>query len=393
MQYFTKMCDVLVIGAGPAGCAASLAAVKSGAQVILVDSERQLGGTIEKAKLTTFCGFFKNDLRFPELLNPHGITLAITGKLKADGYEPIKYGRVWLQPFPENFMRDFFMPHINAASSLEFYPQSTVSKFTIHENIITDVYVNSASVRFLIKPRAIIDCTGIGLPSSSLPQIYYTPEKSPLNQAAAVTFLLRNSTRLDRFQHLELLYKLKKTIASGELPGSCAVTSFENGFASGEIIGRINLPDDTSKTQFRTIIQHDIPLLVIFLQKNMPGFEHSEFLIPHMELSHRIGLRIHGKYELTESDIIDGRTFDDGHIEASWPIEEWNPVTGHSLRYLSSAYEIPDRSLISSQCSNLFAGGGTVSSTEQAHASLRVCGTVFASGERAGYLAAAKLSK
>jgi methylglutamate dehydrogenase subunit C len=39
-------CDVLVVGAGPAGLAAALAAGASGARVILVDERQHLGGTL-----------------------------------------------------------------------------------------------------------------------------------------------------------------------------------------------------------------------------------------------------------------------------------------------------------------------------------------------------------
>src|SRR6185295_8925012 len=39
-------CDVLVIGAGPAGLAAALAASESGARVILCDEQAELGGSL-----------------------------------------------------------------------------------------------------------------------------------------------------------------------------------------------------------------------------------------------------------------------------------------------------------------------------------------------------------
>src|SRR5206468_9880682 len=39
-------CDVLVVGAGPAGLAAALAAGRSGARVILADSELVFGGAL-----------------------------------------------------------------------------------------------------------------------------------------------------------------------------------------------------------------------------------------------------------------------------------------------------------------------------------------------------------
>ena len=39
-------CDVLVVGAGPAGLAAALAAGRSGARVILADEQAELGGSL-----------------------------------------------------------------------------------------------------------------------------------------------------------------------------------------------------------------------------------------------------------------------------------------------------------------------------------------------------------
>ncbi|MCP6071563.1 FAD-dependent oxidoreductase, partial [Klebsiella pneumoniae] len=39
-------CDVLIVGAGPAGLAAALAAARSGARVILADEQEEFGGSL-----------------------------------------------------------------------------------------------------------------------------------------------------------------------------------------------------------------------------------------------------------------------------------------------------------------------------------------------------------
>ena len=39
-------CDVLVVGAGPAGLAAALTAAEAGARVILCDEQAELGGSL-----------------------------------------------------------------------------------------------------------------------------------------------------------------------------------------------------------------------------------------------------------------------------------------------------------------------------------------------------------
>lgn len=51
------MTDVLVVGGGPAGCAAAYAAAKSGASVILVERSAFLGGLGTAALVPVFLGF------------------------------------------------------------------------------------------------------------------------------------------------------------------------------------------------------------------------------------------------------------------------------------------------------------------------------------------------
>jgi len=46
--------DVLVIGGSPGGVAAAVGAARSGASVVLAEDDRQLGGIITSAWLTTF---------------------------------------------------------------------------------------------------------------------------------------------------------------------------------------------------------------------------------------------------------------------------------------------------------------------------------------------------
>lgn len=45
-DYMNRHCDVLVVGAGPAGLAAALAAARSGARVILADEQEEFGGSL-----------------------------------------------------------------------------------------------------------------------------------------------------------------------------------------------------------------------------------------------------------------------------------------------------------------------------------------------------------
>lgn len=51
-DYMNQHCDVLIVGAGPAGLAAALAAARSGARVILADEQEEFGGTLLDSRET-----------------------------------------------------------------------------------------------------------------------------------------------------------------------------------------------------------------------------------------------------------------------------------------------------------------------------------------------------
>ncbi|MFN2426359.1 MAG: FAD-dependent oxidoreductase [Candidatus Binatia bacterium] len=50
--------DVAVIGGGPAGIAAAIAAANCGAHVLLVEGNERLGGNVTQAFVHTICGLF-----------------------------------------------------------------------------------------------------------------------------------------------------------------------------------------------------------------------------------------------------------------------------------------------------------------------------------------------
>src|SRR3546814_18743665 len=50
-DYMNRHCDVLIVGAGPAGLAAALAAARSGARVILADEQEEFGGSSEERRV------------------------------------------------------------------------------------------------------------------------------------------------------------------------------------------------------------------------------------------------------------------------------------------------------------------------------------------------------
>lgn len=90
----TRHCDVLVVGAGPAGLAAALAAAEAGAQVIVVDKEPEPGGALTYARFDLDAGAAArhlSDLRGRAQANPRIILLtgATCNGRFADNWLPV----------------------------------------------------------------------------------------------------------------------------------------------------------------------------------------------------------------------------------------------------------------------------------------------------------------
>jgi hypothetical protein len=127
-----------------------------------------------------------------------------------------------------------------------------------------------------------------------------------------------------------------------------------------------------------------------FLQRQLPAFKESRMrtLLPYPLL--REAARLHGRYTLTEDDVLSARTFDDAIARNSWPIERWDPEKGIRYAYLppGSWHQIPARCLQPKQGpENLICAGMMISADSQAQASIRVIGTCMATGEAAGKMA------
>lgn len=109
----------------------------------------------------------------------------------------------------------------------------------------------------------------------------------------------------------------------------------------------------------------------------------------------REGRRIHGLYTLTKEDVYAGRQFADGICAVSFGTDVHSLKPGEtafdSHKYggdKHAPYQIPLRCLISADVSNLLMGGRCISGDFVAHASYRVAGPAFCTGEMAGRLAA-----
>ena len=106
----------------------------------------------------------------------------------------------------------------------------------------------------------------------------------------------------------------------------------------------------------------------------------------------REGRRLHGLYTVTRDDLIAGRRHADAVCRVMFPVDvhSTDPKThqGYSNEGVTmQPYDIPLRALIARDVTNLTMAGRCISGDFYAHASYRVVGNAFATGEAAGLVA------
>jgi len=108
----------------------------------------------------------------------------------------------------------------------------------------------------------------------------------------------------------------------------------------------------------------------------------------------REGRRIRGLYRISADDVMMGRSFDDGICTVTFNTDihalrpEKDKAFEEKYGKKHPPYQIPLRSLISADLDNLMMAGRCISGDFAAHASYRVGGPAFRTGEAAGRCAA-----
>lgn len=128
-----------------------------------------------------------------------------------------------------------------------------------------------------------------------------------------------------------------------------------------------------------------------FLRARVDGFQSAELLETGSAVGVRESRHIRGVYTLTAEDILRSASFEDAVAVCAYPIDIHDPH-GKALTWVkqdpSACYDVPYRTLLPQEISNLLVTGRCLSATHEAAASVRITPTAMALGEAAGTAAA-----
>lgn len=414
--------EVLVVGGGPAGIAAAIAASRIGARTLLVERYGFLGGTATAALVGPFMTCYSLDgsiqlVRgvFDELVRRMEAIGGATHPSKTAPNTPqssyLTIGHHHVTPFnPDAFKLVAAEMCLEAGVQLLFH--SCMVEPIVEGSAVRGVIVHNKSGLQAIRTVQTVDCTGDGDVAfhAGAEMVKGRPEDG-LMQPASLFFRVRNvdRTRIDEYRRAhpteQRLFEeiLTPARANGEflVQRVCLNAYMENDNETWRMnITRVLGVDGTDAkdvTRAEIEARRQVHYLMDYFRRCLPGFEDAVLVETGTQVGFRETRRLVGEYVLTIDDLAKGVVFPDSIGFAGFPVDihqvdgDGGTVVGFGPRGkfpVADVYAIPLRSLIPRRVDNLLVAGRCISVDHLALGAVRVMPPCFETGQAAGVAAA-----
>jgi len=388
------MTRVLVVGGGPAGLAAAVAAARRGVPTALIERYGFLGGLATSGLVNPFMPWHLGTQPlvagvFQELLD----RMAALG-----GYDRARWG----EAFDTEAMK-LAADALCQQAGVRVRLHTLLTAARVAKGRITSVTTESKSGREQWRARVFVDATGdadlalrAGVPCDEGRQA------DGRTQPMTLCFRMANVTtaRMPSRGEINRLYDRAKEQGRITCPRENVLWfhTTQPGvvhFNTTRVTGRSGvIPDDLTYAELEA--RRQMRELVQFLVRDVPGFKGAYLQQSAPQIGIRETRRIQGEYALTGADVVKGRKFRDGIARSNYPIDIHSPTGAGTVIKTPPAgdyYEIPYRCLLPLQVDNLLVAGRCVSATHEGQSALRIIPTCFAMGEAAGTAAALALAR
>ncbi len=386
--------DVLVVGAGPAGCAAAITASRTGARTLLIDSASVPGGMTTVGLMSHYTGMVDSKL-YEEMLHENALKNQECRGTRTVLIDPTQMTLTWIEMLEKS------------GAEMLFY--TMVSEPIMDGDTLKGVIIQNKSGRFAILAKVIIDSTGDGDVAARSGAAYYLGRESDASMQPATLMFKVGGVDMERaalpgsFETtVETVKGELQTLAKKLLPHPAGHVLLYRSPISGIVTVnmtnaiRIDGTSAESMTQAEIICRKQIPAIVSFLQEYVPGFENCYVISTASMMGIRETRHFKGLYTLTEQDILNRTVFEDWVVKGAEFNFDVHNMTGGSLDATGvqakfpkdTKYTIPYRCLIPEKIHGLLLAGRDISGTHMAHSNYRVMPICVAMGESAGIAAA-----
>jgi len=414
--------DVVVVGGGPAGLVAALAAKRAGADVLLVERHGYLGGLLTGGFVTKpqapVVGGIPEEL-FARARQLGGARGNIRYRLRDGTYT------YFMSPIDPETMKRVAFESVDEAG-VQLLLHSLVVDAVTERGAVKGVLVENKSGRQAILADVIIDASGDADVAARAGAPYVVGRRSD-GVAQPMTMMFRMGrvdvdqlvqyakTHVDDFTFtyypnvaegipdasqclnivLEGFIRLQEQAAAkgGYEPPRIGF-NVKTGVGPGDVfVNATRITEGTGTnvqdlTDAEVRVRAQVHACVAFLKTYVPGFADAYLLDTPPEIGVRESRRILGEYTLTLDDIVQRRSFDDVVAKGYGVIDIHEPG-GKNLRFDAvEEYQIPYRCLLPQRIDNLIVAGRCVSCDHDVLGTLRTIPACMYTGQAAGVAAA-----
>jgi hypothetical protein len=400
--------DVLVLGGGPAGIAAAVAAGRAGASTMLIERYGFLGGAGTASMVSNFCGLFAHDADGKISQVTHGIADEILERLDAREAlaKPMSSRRfpVTTQAYDIAAFK-LILDEMLAAAGVRVMFHTLAVGAEVAERRVRGVIVESKSGRAVIRASAFIDASGDADLATWCGVPFAVGDDAGHMQFPTMMFRVgqvdHERAQRDGLPHLDELMAAAEAAGQYRFARNSAIvrpqphpTEYRVNATQihrdGVAVSGIDV-DDLSYGEIEG--RRQASEFAAFLRARVPGFESSYIVEIAPQLGIRETRRILGAYVLSADDVVGAAAFSDTIGVNPWPIEE------HIAGLIKFAFiggrgyhEIPYRSLVPNEVDNLLVAGRCASTDHRAQGATRVSGGCFVMGQAAGTASAMALA-
>jgi hypothetical protein len=381
--------EVVVVGGGPAGMAAAIAAGRSGRSTICIERYGFCGGAGTAAGLSTFCGLHAV-VHGEHKQIVHGIADDILERIqRMDGLNQ-----------PHLTIQNQILAQAYDISAFKIAADELLAEANVHvlfHSFATGA-VMASDHRIEARGRIFIDGSGDGDLSAWAGVPYEVGDGVGNMLYPSTMFRINGVDPAKAGRAWELVPKLmeeaeqrgrsfprKKPIVRPQrnpIEWRANLTQIKNpsGTAVSGIDAReLSYGEVEGRRQCWDVFQ--------FIKENTPGFENAYIV----EIAPQIGIRetrrVRGEYLLTEDDILGCANFADTIGVQGWPVEahiKGDVKFVFAPRDSRGFNEIPYRIIVPQKVDNLLVAGRCASMSHEGQSSARVSGPCFIMGQAAG---------
>lgn len=423
-QLETEQADVLVLGGGPAGLCAAIAAARAGAKTTLIEKGGYPGGMATAGLVAPFMTCYDSGggtmlIRglFEEIVNrlvEMGGAIHPSKVPTSSAFTSyITVGHIHVTPFRAEALKLLADRMLAEAGVTVLYHTAFVDAEVEGERIKSVIVAKKEGLA-AIAPKVVVDCTGDGDCAAAAGVPYTVGNGGGRIQPASMFFRIGNVDsakidadieanrdnfyRKDGVNYRSLHWWVSKAREAGDWTLNRVSIGLFRGVDEDEWsinTSRIMGVDGTSSeslTRGEQVGREQVAEIFAFLKKYVPGCENAKLLQSGDTLGIRETRHIHGMKTMVLDDVLSCRVPEDTVLIAANSVDVHGRFGPTSNEYIAipegKYYGIPYGCLVPENRSNLLVAGRCISAESEAAGAIRVMPPCMGMGQAAGIAAA-----